>query len=388
MLFNIFNYQNLIISKYLLRNLIVFFTAITFIIGLIVFGNQFILTVQEAFERGIPLKELIPLVGFNMLRDAPIILTLSLFLLLFITISQLYKNSEAIVLNSIGLNDKSFINIFQPLILFSFIFIFFLTIYAIPWSNQQKSIMQNKTENASEFSFITVGEFEEFKQGEIVFFAAESSEKDKVDEQNMEEIFIYSFDNDKPVIVLASSATKYINNENKSVYLRLKNGVRYHGIPGEANIDILDFELYDLEIISGISQELISNISEISEKTTIDLIKDGSLLAIAELQWRISLPISVLILSIFGVFLGKSSPRTGKGINLLIGLIIFLLYNSGLGLAKSAIESGQLNPIVGMFGIHLFFVIILIIFYNLREGNFTHFIDKISFFNNSGKSHV
>ncbi len=388
MFFNIFKYKNSVISKYLLRSLIVFFTAITFIISLIVFGNQFVLTVQESFENGVPFQELIPLIGFNMLRDFPIILTLSLFLSIIITISQLYKSSEAIVMNSIGMNDKSFINILQPLILFFFIFIFFLTIYAVPWSNYQKSIMQDKTESASEFSFITVGEFEEFKQGEIVFFASESNEQDKINEQNMEEIFIYAFDNGKPVIVLAASATKYINPENKSVYLRLKNGVRYHGIPSDANINILDFDLYDLEIISGASQELISNISEISEKNSIDLIKDGGLLAIAELQWRVSLPISVLILSVFGVFLGKSSPRTGKGINLIIGLIVFLLYNQSLLVAKSAIESGELNPIIGMFGVHLFLVIFLIIFYNFREGNFTYFVDKISFFNNSGKNHV
>ena len=107
MLLKIFKYQNTIISRYLLRSLIVFFFAITFIIVLIVFGNQFVLTVQESVSFGIPIKELMPLVGFNMLRDIPIILTLSLFLSIIITISQLYKNSEAVVMNSIGLGDKN-----------------------------------------------------------------------------------------------------------------------------------------------------------------------------------------------------------------------------------------------------------------------------------------
>jgi len=388
MLFNILKYQNLIVSRYLLRNLIVFFIAITFIITLVVFGNQFVLTVQESIERGIPIQELMPLVGFNMLRDIPIILTLSLFLSIIITISQLYKSSEAIVMNAIGLSDKSFINIIQPLIIFFFFLISFLTIYAVPWANYQKNIIQEETKNASEFSFITVGKFEEFKGGEIVFFASESNSQEKNNEQNMEEIFIYAFDNKKPVIVLASSATKYINSENNSVYLRLKNGVRYHGIPGEANINILDFDLYDLEIVSGNSRKSILSISEIEEKTTMDLIKDGGLLAKAELHWRISQPISILILSIFGVFLGKSSPRTGKGINLIFGLIIFMLYNNGLLVAKGSIESGQLNPIIGMFGIHLFLILFLIIFYNFREGKITHFVDKITSFVHKEKSHV
>jgi len=388
MLLKIFKYQNTVISRYLLSNLIIFFFAITFIIVLIVFGNQFVLTVQESLSFGIPIKELMPLVGFNMLRDIPIILTLSLFLSIIITISQLYKNSEAVVMNSIGLGDKNFINLIKPIVFFTFIIIFYLTIFAVPWAKQQKSYAEDETVNASEFSFITEGKFESFKNGEIVFYAAESKVKDNVGEQNMEEIFIYALDNETPVIVLASEAKKYTNAKNNSIYLRLKNGTRYEGLPGNENINILNFEKYDLEIVSGDVQQSIASFSEIEEKNTIDLLREGGPKANAEIQWRISQPISVLILSIFGVFLGKSSPRTGKGINLIIGVVIFMLYNNALLVAKSAIESGQLSPLIGMWSIHLLLLLILIIFYQSREGKVAYLIDKIAFFNFKEKNHV
>ena len=388
MLLKIFNYQNTIISRYLLRNLIVFFLAITFIIGLIVFGNQFVLTTQESLSYGIPIKELMPLVGFNMLRDIPIILTLSLFLSIIITISQLYKNSEAVVMNSIGLGDRDFINLIKPIVFVSFIIVFYLTIFAVPWAKQQKRIAEDVTVNASEFSFITEGKFESFKNGEIVFYASESNITDTVGEQNMEEIFIYALDKGKPVIVLASEAKKYTNAKSESIYLRLKNGIRYEGLPGNENINILNFEKYDLEIVSGDIQKSISSFSEIEEKNTIDLLREGGVKANAEIQWRISQPISVLILSIFGVFLGKSSPRTGKGINLIVGVVLFMLYNNALLVAKSAIESGQLSSIIGMWGVHLLLLLILIIFYQFRQGKIAYFLDKITFFNIKEKSHV
>ena len=388
MLFKIFKFQNTIISRYLLSNLIVFFLAITFIIGLIVFGNQFVLTVQESVSFGIPIKELMPLVGFNMLRDIPIILTLSLFLSIIVTISQLYKNSEAVVMNSIGLGDRNFMNLIKPIVFFAFIIIFYLTIFAVPWAKQQKSYTEDETVNASEFSFITEGKFESFKNGDIVFYASESKLNDIAGEQNMEEIFIYALDDDSPVIVLASEAKKYTDTKNDSIYLRLKNGTRYEGLPGNENINILNFEKYDLEIVSGDIQKSISNFSEIEEKNTIDLLREGGLKANAEIQWRVSQPISVLILSIFGIFLGKSSPRTGKGINLIIGVVIFMLYNNALLVAKSAIESGDLSPLIGMWSIHLLLLLILIIFYQFRQGKVAYFIDKISFFNVKEKSHV
>jgi lipopolysaccharide export system permease protein len=388
MFLKIFNFQNTIISRYLLRNLALFFLAITFVIGLLVFGNQFVLTVQESVEHGIPFAELMPLVGFNMLRDIPIILTLSFFLSIIITISQFYKNSEAVVMNSIGLGDKGFINIIQPIVIFLFLIVFFLTIFVVPWAKQHKSLAEDETINASEFSFISEGKFESFKDGEIVFYASDSSKLDSAGEQNMEEIFIYSSDNENPIIVFASEAKKYIDIKTKSTYLRLKDGVRYEGLPSNNNIKILDFETYDLEIVSGEVIKSISNFSKIEEKNSVDLLVEGGLLANAEMQWRFSQPISILILSVFGVFLGKSSPRSGKGVNLIIGLVVFMLYNNGLLLAKTSIENGQLSPIIGMWAIHLFLIIFLIFFYQFREGKVTQFIDKILFLNNKEKNHA
>jgi lipopolysaccharide export system permease protein len=170
--------------------------------------------------------------------------------------------------------------------------------------------------------------------------------------------------------------------------LRLKEGVRYEGLPGDLNVNILDFDQYDLEIVSGEVQKSLSNFSEIEEKTTIDLLNEGGLLANAEVQWRFSQPLSILILSVIGVLLGKTSPRTGKGINLLIGVVIFMIYNNGLLVAKTSIENGELNPLIGLWSIHIFFILFLLIFYQLRQGKLSYFIDKIATLNKPEKSNV
>ena len=387
-LLSILKYQNCRIARYMRRSLVTLFFAIFFIIGLVLFGNQFVLMVQESIDRGIPVKELMPLVSFNMIRDVSLILSLSLFLAIILTISQLYKNSEAVVMNSLGLNDKYFIVFIQPLVLLSFVIIFFLTIYAVPWAKQQKSIMEEETKNASEFSFITEGKFEVFKQGEIVFYASESKSLDTTGEQNMEEIFIYAFDDGKPVIVLASEARKYIDSESNSIYLRLKDGIRYMGIPSNENINILNFDLYDLEIVSGEFQKSVAIYTKIEGKNTLDLIKEGGRYANAELQWRLSQPITVLILSVIGVFLGKTSPRGGKGINLLVGVVIFMLYYHGLLVAKSSIELGQIDPIIGLWGVHLLMIILILLLYQFRQGKIANYLNKISLLNHKEKSHA
>ena len=387
-LLSILKYQNCRIARYIRRNLVTLFFAIFFIIGLFVFGNRIVLTVQESFEQGIPFQELIPLISFNMIRDVTLIITLSFFLAIILSISQLYKNSEAIVMNSMGLGDKHFVVFIQPTVLLTFIIITFLTIYAVPWAKQQKNIVEEETKNASEFSFITKGEFEEFKQGDIVFYASESKTLDTLGEQNLEEIFIYSTNEEKPMIVLASEARKYIDPRTNSTYLRLKDGIRYQGIPSDENISILDFDLYDLEIISGELQKSLAIYTKIEGKSTVDLIKAGGSYANAELQWRLSQPITVLILSFFGIFLGKTSPRGGKGVNLLIGIIVFMLYNNGLLVAKRAIELGQINLLTGFLGVHLLVLMLLILLYQFRNGKIAKYIDKVSILNIKEKSHA
>ena len=369
------------IGKYLNFKLLAFFLAISFIVFIIVFGNQFVLTVKESVEKGIPFQELLPIVSLNMLRDIPLIITLSIFLSIILSISQLYKNSEAVVMNSIGLGSKQFLVIIQPVVFLVFLLMLVFTSYIIPTAQHEKNKIEDKADKSSEFSFITEGEFEDFKNGEIVFFASNSKTIDQDLVQNMEEIFIYSFNDEEPIIIIASEAQKYVNPENKSTYLRLRNGKRYQGFPSYQNKKILDFDIYDLEIISGETKDLIDVSRTIESLNTQELLSDGGNLALAEFQWRLSQPISLLILSFIGVILGKTSPRSSKGLGLIFGVAVFILYNHGLLIARSAIESGYLHPVLGLFGVHLIVIIIFFSIYKLTELNLYNIIDKMTFFN-------
>jgi lipopolysaccharide export system permease protein len=187
----IFNFPNSIISRYLLKSLVVILFSYFFYYWFDCFWKSICIDCSRECRAWNSYSGINANSWFNMLRDLPIILSLSFFLSIIISISQFYKNSEAVVMNSFGMGDKSFIHLIQPLVVFLFLLVFALTIYAVPWAKQQKSFAEDETVNASEFSFITEGKFESFKNGEIVFYASESSQIDEAGEQNMEEIFIY-----------------------------------------------------------------------------------------------------------------------------------------------------------------------------------------------------
>ena len=374
-----FSLINTIVAKYLMRNVLMLLAAVFIVIGLVVFGNQLVLVIKESLKQGIPVVDLFPLIGFKMIRDIPLILSLSLFLAIILSVSKLYKASEAIVMNSLGLGDKHFMVFIQPIVLTVFVFILFLTTVAVPWSKEQRSMIMDRTENASEFSFIKQGEFQEFKDGEIVFYASKvkDNDQDQSSDQAMEEIFIYALAGNEPIITLAKQAQKYTDSTTGSVYLRLKDGTRYHGFPSDANKKILNFDLYDLQIIDGEVQKSTSNYSKVEGQGTIDLLLSDGLKETAELQWRLSQPLSVLILSVLGILLGKASPRGGKNLGVLIGVVIFIMYNNALLIAKSTLEQGDSIPMIGLWWVHISMLLFIFIFYFYRHGKFTHYLDKI-----------
>ena len=368
--------QNSILAKYLIRNVLMLMAAVFIVLGLVIFGNQLVLVIKESLEEGIPIADLLPLVSFKMIRDVPLILSLSLFLAIILAISKSYKDSEAVVMNSLGIGDKHLMVFIQPVVIVIFIFILFLTTVAVPWSKQQRSMIMDHSENSSEFSFIKEGEFQEFKGGDIVFYASKVKNIDGESTQDMEEIFIYTLANNEPIITLAAQAQKYTDIKTKSVYLRLKDGTRYHGFPSEVNKKILNFDQYDLQIINGEKRQ--SNNTEIKteSKPTLDIIFSSDTREIAEWQWRISQPISVLILSIFAILLGKTSPRGGKNLGVLVGVIVFIIYNNALLIAKSSLERGDTLPVIGLWWVHLLVLLIIFVFYAYRHGKLNQLIKK------------
>jgi lipopolysaccharide export system permease protein len=146
--------QNSILAKYLIRNVLMITAAVFIVLGLVIFGNQLVSVIKESLEKGIPIADLLPLVGFKMIRDVPLILSLSLFLAIILAISKSYKDSEAVVMNSLGIGDKHLMVFIQPVVIVIFIFILFLTTIAVPWSKQQRSMIMDRSENSSKFSFI------------------------------------------------------------------------------------------------------------------------------------------------------------------------------------------------------------------------------------------
>ena len=82
------------------------------------------------------------------------------------------------------------------------------------------------------------------------------------------------------------------------------------------------------------------------------LLVSDDLEEIAELQWRIGVPISTLLLAFLAVPLSRAQPREGRYGRLAIGLLVFIIYLNMMSAAKSWIEQGSISPTLGLWWVH------------------------------------
>jgi lipopolysaccharide export system permease protein len=84
----------------------------------------------------------------------------------------------------------------------------------------------------------------------------------------------------------------------------------------------------------------------------LTLMKSRSIDQVAELQWRISVPLSTLILAIFAVPLSRSQPRQGRYGRLGVGLLVFIVYLNLLSAGKVWVERETVPAAVGLWWVH------------------------------------
>ncbi|MBY0378336.1 MAG: LptF/LptG family permease, partial [Gammaproteobacteria bacterium] len=75
--------------------------------------------------------------------------------------------------------------------------------------------------------------------------------------------------------------------------------------------------------------------------------------ATAEWQWRISVPLSIPILTLLAIPLSYVRPREGRYAKLLPAILVYAAYANMMFVARNWVESGKISSDWGMWWLHL-----------------------------------
>ncbi len=95
--------------------------------------------------------------------------------------------------------------------------------------------------------------------------------------------------------------------------------------------------------------EVSVEISEREAIPTAELWDSDSLRHRSELQWRLSLPLLVFVVTVMAVPLARVNPRQGRFLKLLPAILLYMAYLSLLIAARGSLDKGRLPASLGLW---------------------------------------
>ena len=201
----------------------------------------------------------------------------------------------------------------------------------------------------------------EFRNGELVAYTESLS----ADRREMQNVFAKLGIEETQDLLVAKRARFSGSVTQAGRYIVLEDGYRYSGSPGDVDFTVYRFAKHGFRIDQKRSGSVIS---KANATRTSDLLKGQQLAYSAELQWRISQPISLVLLGMLAVPLSRTLPRQGKYTKLVMGIAIYFLHGNAVGVMQSFVERGEVNIIIGIWPVHLALALLVAVLLYTQSG--------------------
>jgi lipopolysaccharide export system permease protein len=246
----------------------------------------------------------------------------------------------------------------RPILLFAAPFlvaILALSFYLSPWAEQRKLEYERQLESRDDISVITPGLFREFPRANLVVFVESINPLD----QTVRNVFLHSVEEKQDATTVAAKG-RLQTMPNGDRFIVLENGRRYQGQPGAADFRVVEFEKLGRRIEPAEVRAIPTSTKAIPTEAL--LITDGRVER-AELFWRISVPISALILTLIAVPLAYVNPRMGRSFNLIAAAFLYMLYSNCLNIVQSLIAQGRMELWVGLVVPHAIALVVVFVLF-------------------------
>jgi lipopolysaccharide export system permease protein len=314
--------------------------------------------VRNAEKGLIPNDAIVTMLGFGIVKFLPIILSLTIFLAVLLTLTRWHRDSEMAVWFSSGLSMASWI---RPILNFAIpvvVVILLLSFIVTPWATRKVEDYRVQLKGRDELSALSAGTFKESTSGDRIYFIESFDELGKV----VKNIFVQSTQHQKTGVIVASEGNRF-KAKNDDNFIVLKKGRRYEGKPNTAEVSNTEFESYSIRVET---KEVTRGPDTTTAKPTQLLLGSKKNIDKAELQWRFSIPLSALVLVLLAVPLSFVDPRAGRSLNLMFAILIYMVYNNMLSIFQAWVTQGKLSSWVGLWPVHLLFIMLAFYLYYRR----------------------
>lgn len=342
-----------IIQRYLVFEILKSSIATTLILFIILMSNTLGRVLSDVSEGKTPVDALFPVLLGQSIHILSLLLPLGFFLGIVFALGRLYSDHELVVLQACGFGYRKLYMAVSLVLIPAAILSIWLSLF-LGAEMQQKAVkIIDEKENEHEFQQLKVGQFN--KNNNQVFFMQSMSE----DRMEIRDIIITQKTKDKNIMETARTGRHKVDDVTGDLFLEVGPGVRYEGSAGEADYKVVEFESHGILLKKKPARGIHL---DSDEKFFSQIVESTQLRDRVELWWRVTIPVTLLILGFLAVPLAYIAPRQGRYGKIGWSILIFILYLNLLGLSKSALESSSIPLWLNFWWVHaLFFILTLIL---------------------------
>ena len=304
------------------------------------------------------------LIGTLMILKLPHVLStiipLGIFIAVIWGLGRLYRDQEMAVMRASGFNWRMLLrplfNLMMPVAALLLAMDLFLGPKATSAAQQ---VLEDAFRTAAEWG-LQAGQFHVLKGGDLVLYIG-SVDKDG---RTLRNIFIQQRQEEREQVWVAEQGYYWLDEENGTRYLTLENGQITEGGTGTLDFGILQFSRNDLRLPEP---ERHAKAVSLEARASRELIFSSDAQEVAEIQWRVSPAIAIIVLGMLAIPLSHSSPREGRGGRVVLGILAYTVYANILYMCRSWVAQGDLPAWLGMWWVHILALVIAVIWLQ-RQG--------------------
>ncbi len=334
-----------ILDRYIFREIATSWLGVTVVLLLILLTNQFARVLGDVAKGKLPKNAAFDVIGLSAVQYLTILVPIGLFLATMLALGRLYRDSEMPAMMACRVGPSG---IYRPLAWLMMPLVIAVAWIAIDGGPRALTAVERigaEARREADLASIEPGQFTMFgPERAVVYGNSVTADGD------MENVFMQRRVDGGGVEVVISELGEMVDSDDPNVrMLVLHNGRRYEGIPGTSEFRVIEFDEH------GVPYRLPSLAAPEKKPRAmsfLDLVRSDDPEHIAEWQWRLSVPISTIILAILAVPLSRSRPRAGRYGRITIGLLVFIIYLNMMSAAKAWIEQQTISPLLGIWWVH------------------------------------
>ena len=348
----------MIFHRALLREFASLAGAVFMTLFAIALTTRLIRLLGQAAGGQIPTDAVIAFLGFFALGTLPVLLSLTMFISVLLTLTRSWRDSEMVIWFGSGLPLTAWL---KPVMLFALPLIAVIAALSLvisPWAAQMGAQYVTRLEARDDVSRVNPGVFGETGNKERVYFVESISG----DASTVQNVFVSSVQQQKSGVSM-SRGGRTETAPNGDRFIVLEDGRRYEGAPGDEQYRVTEFQRYAARIETAENKE-----PQLSHKsmTTTQLLATPTPVNLGEVLWRVGIPVSAAILVLLAIPMSFVNPRAGRSVNLLFALFTYIVYSNLLSVSQARVAQGRMDFGIGVWLVHAAMIALLVFMFARR----------------------